>query len=63
VTWPLLWSKWSEFLAANPQVPGSVPDSARFSRVAVVLERGSLSLVRISEEELERKSSGFGLEN
>jgi hypothetical protein len=29
----------------------------------VGLERGPLSLVRITEELLERKSSGFGLEN
>jgi hypothetical protein len=29
----------------------------------VVLERGPLSLVRIIEELLERKSSGSGLEN
>jgi hypothetical protein len=27
------------------------------------LERGSLSLIRINEELLERKSSGSGLEN
>jgi hypothetical protein len=30
--------------------------------VAVGLERGPLSLVRITEELLDRKSSGFGLE-
>jgi hypothetical protein len=29
----------------------------------VGLERGALNLVRINEELLERKSSGFGVEN
>jgi hypothetical protein len=33
------------------------------SQMAVGLERGPLSLVRINEELLERKSSGSGLEN
>jgi hypothetical protein len=31
--------------------------------VAVGLERGPLSIERINEEQLERKSSGSGLEN
>jgi hypothetical protein len=40
-------------------------DSRRYQifRVIVVLKRGPLSLVRINEELLERKSSESGLEN
>jgi hypothetical protein len=53
---------WSEFLAANPEVPGSIPDATRFW-VAVGLERGPLRLVKINEELPNRKSSGSGLEN
>jgi hypothetical protein len=33
----------SDFLAANPEVPGSIPGATRFFWVAVGLERGSLS--------------------
>jgi hypothetical protein len=50
-------------LAADPEVPGSIPRSSRFSEKWLVLERGSLSLVRIIEKPLERKSSGSGLDN
>jgi hypothetical protein len=45
----------SEFLAANPEVPGSNPGVSKFSRVAVSLKWVSLSLIRIDEEILERK--------
>jgi hypothetical protein len=48
---------WSEFLATDPEVTGSIPGATIFS------ERGPLSLVRITEELLEWKSSGSGLEN
>jgi hypothetical protein len=33
----------SEFLAANPEVSGSIPGATRFFLVAVGLERGPLS--------------------
>jgi hypothetical protein len=51
-----------EFLAADPEVPGSIPGSTSFS-VAVGLKRDILSLMRINEELLERKTRGSGLEN
>jgi hypothetical protein len=51
-----------EFLAANPEVPGSIPGATRFFRVAVGLERDPLSLMRINDI-LERKSGGSDLEN
>jgi hypothetical protein len=51
------------FLATDPEVSGSIPEATRFFRIVVGLERGSLSLVRITEELLERKYTGFGLEN
>jgi hypothetical protein len=43
--------------------PGSISRAARFFRKVVGLERGPLSLVSITEEILERKSSDSGLEN
>jgi hypothetical protein len=43
--------------------PGSIPGVTRFFSEVVGLERGPLSLVSTIEELLERKSSGFGLEN
>jgi hypothetical protein len=43
---------WSEFLVANPRVPSSIPSYQIFC-VAVDLERGPLSLVRINKELLE----------
>jgi hypothetical protein len=47
----------------RPRGPGL--DSRRYNIfcVAVSLEWGQLSLVRINEELLERKSSGSGIEN
>jgi hypothetical protein len=50
-------------MAANPEVPGSIPGASKIFRITVGLERGPLSLVRINEELLERKSSCSGLEN
>jgi hypothetical protein len=46
-------------------IRGPVFDSRRYNifRVAVSLERGALSLVRINEELLERNSSFSSLEN
>ena len=45
---------WSEFLATDTEVPGSIPSTARFFWVVVGLERGLLSLVSLlrSIEEL-----------
>jgi hypothetical protein len=53
----------SEFLAADPEVSGSIPESYKIFCVAVSLQRGPLNLVKINEELLERKSSSSGLEN
>jgi hypothetical protein len=53
----------ADFLAANPEVPGSIPVSTRFSEYQLVWNGVHSGLVRINEELLERKSSGFGLEN
>jgi hypothetical protein len=55
--------KWSEFLATNPEVPGSIPGATRCFWEVVGLERGPLSLVRIIEGLLEWKSRGSGQEN
>jgi hypothetical protein len=52
----------SEFLATDPEVPGSIPGATRFSEKVVGLERGPLSLLRIIEE-LFQGNSGSGLEN
>jgi hypothetical protein len=53
---------WSQFLAAD-RGPGFDSQRCQIFSVAVDLERGLLSLVRINEELLERKRSGTGLEN
>jgi hypothetical protein len=45
-------------LSTDREVPGSIPESTRFSE-----KWGPLSLVRTIEELIERKSSGSGLEN
>jgi hypothetical protein len=44
-----------EFVAANPEVPGSIPDSARFSAQQWVWNGVHSDLVRVNEELLERK--------
>jgi hypothetical protein len=54
VTGPHLWSR-EEFLAANPEVPGSIPDAARFSEQQRVWNGVHSGPVRISEELLIRK--------
>jgi hypothetical protein len=46
---------WSEFLAANPGVPGSILGATRFSEYQWVWNRIQSAFVRISEEVLERK--------
>jgi hypothetical protein len=53
----------SEFLATDPEVPGSIPRSYQIFLQVGGLERGPLSLVITTEEVLEKRSSGFGLEN
>jgi hypothetical protein len=53
----------SEFLATDPEVPGSVHIDTRFFLVVVVLERGPLSLVRINKELFESESRRSGLGN
>jgi hypothetical protein len=53
---------WSEFLATDPDVPGSIPGATTFFWEVVGLERSPFSLVTTIEEPLERKSSGSGLE-
>jgi hypothetical protein len=41
-----------EFLATDPEVPGSIPGTTRFFREVLSLERRPRSLVRINEEQL-----------
>jgi hypothetical protein len=53
----------SDFLAADPEVPGSVPGAASFSEYQWVWNGVHSALVRINEDLFERKSSGYGLEN
>jgi hypothetical protein len=55
-------SLWSESLAADPEVPGSIPGHYK-KKTVVGLERGLLSLVSTTEELLGRISSGSGLES
>jgi hypothetical protein len=58
-TRPPLWFQWSEFLATDPEVPGSIPCT---TKKVVGLERGPLSLVSANEELLGSNSSDCGLE-
>jgi hypothetical protein len=46
---------WSHFLAAGPEVSGSIPGAARFSEYQWVWNGVHSALVRINEELLERK--------
>jgi hypothetical protein len=46
---------WSEFLAANSEVPGSIFGATSFSEEQWVWNGAHLALVRINEELLERK--------
>jgi hypothetical protein len=50
-----LWSSSQEFLAADPEVPGSILGSARFSKYHWVCNGVHSALVRVNEELLERK--------
>jgi hypothetical protein len=45
---------WSEFLAANPEVTGSIPGVTRFSEWLWVWNGIHPAIVRINEEILER---------
>jgi hypothetical protein len=53
---------WSDFLATDPEVPGSITGCAR-SLIGWGLERAQPSLVSINEELLEGKCSGPSLKN
>ena len=53
---------WSEFLATDTEVPGSIPGTARFFWVVVGLERGLLRLVSLLRS-LNKKVAAPGLEN
>jgi hypothetical protein len=48
------WYDRSEFLAANPEVPGSIPGPPRFSEQQWFWNGVRSALVRINEELLER---------
>jgi hypothetical protein len=53
MTDPVVW--WSEFLAANPEVPGPIPGATRFPELQWVYNGAHSALVMIKEELLERK--------
>jgi hypothetical protein len=53
---------WSEFLATDPEAPGTIPGHYKKKKV-VGLEQGPLSLVSTTEELLGGNSSGSGLES
>jgi hypothetical protein len=55
--------KWSEFLAAKPEVPGSIPGGYQIFLVAVGLELGPLSPCEDKWRAAWKKSNGSGLEN
>jgi hypothetical protein len=55
---------WSEFLATDPEDPGSIPGATKFSEKKWVWKGVKLSLMSITEELLEIKKVGTpGLEN
>jgi hypothetical protein len=58
-----LASSSQEFLAANPEVPGSIPGAYQIFSVAVGLERGPLSPCEDKWLATWKNSSGSGLEN
>jgi hypothetical protein len=58
--WQRLWSSGQSFFITDPEVPGSIPSTTIFSWEVVGLKRGSLSLVSITEELLQWKSSCCG---
>jgi hypothetical protein len=47
--------QWSEFLAVNPEILGSIPGDTRFSEWQWVWNGVHSALVRINEELIERK--------
>jgi hypothetical protein len=47
--------QWSDFLAADPEVPGSILGAAKFLKYQWVWNGVHLALVRINEKLLERK--------
>jgi hypothetical protein len=51
--------EWPKFLAADPEIPSSIPGATTYLSS---LEPGPLSLVSMNEELCERRSSGSGLE-
>jgi hypothetical protein len=53
ISGPPLW--WPGFLAADPEVPGSIPGAARFSEWQWIWNGVHSALVRINEELLEKK--------
>jgi hypothetical protein len=53
---------WSEFPATDLEAPGSILGTNHIFWEIVDLEQGPLSLVRITEEVLGWKRSGFCLE-
>jgi hypothetical protein len=55
--------QWSEFMATNTGVPGSIHGVARIFRATVSLERGPLSLVTNLRSYLEEIVGAPGLEN
>jgi hypothetical protein len=48
MNWDHLCGQWSEFLATNPEIPGSIP--RHYKKKVVGLEQGPLSLVSTTEE-------------
>jgi hypothetical protein len=54
---------WSEYLATNTGVPGSIPGVATFFWAAVGLERSPLSLVNNLRSYLEEIVAAPGLDN
>jgi hypothetical protein len=52
---PPLWSSSQEFLAANPEITGSIPGATRFSEYQWVWNGVHTALVRVNEELLERE--------
>jgi hypothetical protein len=51
----LIWLYRSEFLVANPEVPGSISGATRLSESQWIWNGVHSALVRINEELLERK--------
>jgi hypothetical protein len=56
-----IYGLMARFLATDPRVPVSIPGATKFS-LLMGLEQDPLSLVKITEELLERKSRDSGKE-